>query len=448
MSSQADVAARVLMGDSLGFHIIFVLFGLTLPILVCWFEWLGIRRQDKRYLDTAHLWSKIMALLVVTGVISGTVIALQMSLVWPGILKFGGQVIGLPFMFETYAFLIEAVFLALYITTWRNKKISPYLHLLFGLFVVLGSTMSAYAITSVNAWMNLPTGFTFVHGKLTNIQVFHAMFSETALIEFFHSMPGYYIAACLFIAGIYGIKLLRQRKYERLSARYKFDWVIIHKLLLFTAVSLAFSIATGDMTGKYLAHHEPAKLATLEVVNRTETHAPFVFGGFETANGQLTGPYIKVPDALSIMVGESPTTVIKGIEIIPAGQRPPSYIRVLFNIKLTLITGLLIGLIAYFLLKYSRPKWLASPLPLALIAVGSVVGIIIVELGWMITEIGRQPWAVHGYVTTAQALTTHKVDSFGYIFPTAFLLLFAVTILAVIRIVREHKALSTNRGQL
>lgn len=101
MTGESLHAARVLMGDSLGFHIIFVLFGLTLPILVSWFEWMGIIRKDPKLIAIAYFWSKIMSLLVIAGVISGTIIALQMSLVWPGILQFGGEVIGLPFMFET-----------------------------------------------------------------------------------------------------------------------------------------------------------------------------------------------------------------------------------------------------------------------------------------------------------------------------------------------------------
>jgi cytochrome d ubiquinol oxidase subunit I len=131
MSESALNAARVFMGDSLGFHIIFVAFGLTLPILVSWLEWTGIIKNKPELVNIAKFWSKIMALLVVAGVISGTIIALQMTLVWPGILKFGGEVIGLPFMFETYAFLIEAVFLALYMATWNNKKVKPKLHAVF-----------------------------------------------------------------------------------------------------------------------------------------------------------------------------------------------------------------------------------------------------------------------------------------------------------------------------
>lgn len=120
--NEGTEAARVLMGDSLGFHIIFVMFGLTLPVLVSWFEHMGIKHKDQKLINLAKFWSKIMAMMVITGVISGTIIALQMSLVWPGILKFGGEVIGLPFMFETYAFLIEATFLALYMATWNRPK--------------------------------------------------------------------------------------------------------------------------------------------------------------------------------------------------------------------------------------------------------------------------------------------------------------------------------------
>ena len=157
MGQEGLQAARVLMGDSLGFHIVFVMLGLTLPILMLWFEYMSIRKNDKKLRDVAHFWSKVTTLLAVTGVISGTVIALQMSLVWPGILKFGGKVIGLPFMFETYFFLIEAIFLSLYMLTWNSKRVSKWLHWFFGWMVVLGSTGSAFVITSVSAWMNMPT---------------------------------------------------------------------------------------------------------------------------------------------------------------------------------------------------------------------------------------------------------------------------------------------------
>jgi cytochrome bd ubiquinol oxidase subunit I len=432
-------ASRVLMGDSLGFHIIFVMFGLTLPILVTWFEYMGLRRKDKKFLDLARFWSKIMALLVITGVISGTIIALQMTLVWPGILKFGGEVIGLPFMFETYAFLIEAVFLALYMKTWQSKRVSPWLHWVFGLFIILGSTMSAYAITSVNAWMNLPAGFDIVQGKFQNIDVLKAMFSETSLIEFTHSMPGYYLAASLSIVAIYGIKILRSRFKNRLSSSHALDWVIIQKLMIFAAISLFATIVTADLTGKYLAKHEPAKLATIEIVNQTTNHAPFIFGGIDGPNGTITGPYIKIPNALSLLTGGSVNSDVKGLNEISANERPPSYIRAIFNLKLTFIIGLMAAMGSYFALKLWRPRWLARTAFLLPFSVIGFLGTVIVEFGWMITEIGRQPWAVRGYVTTAEAVTTtHDITSFGYFFPLSYVVLFAISVLGIKKIVRDN----------
>lgn len=439
MHDSATTAARVLMGDSLGFHIIFVLFSLTLPVLVSWFEYMGIRRKDKRLIDIAHFWSKIMAVLVITGVISGTVIALQMSLVWPGILKFGGEVIGLPFMFETYAFIIEAVFLGLYMKTWNSKRVGQWLHWLYGLGVAVGSTLSAYAITSINGWMNLPTGFTIVSGKFENISVVKAMFSQTALIEFFHSMAGYYIAASLTIAGLYCIKLARAKSKERNGTAHKLDWFIIQKLLIFASIAFVVTAITADLTGKYLAKHEPEKLAAIELIYETTDHAPLIIGGVAGPNNTIKGPYFKIPSALSILSGNSPNTVVKGLNEVAEDKRPPLYIHTLYDIKMTLMDVMVAAVLAYFVARKWRPKLLKKRISLIALSVAFFFGLILVELGWMLTEIGRQPWAVRGYLTTAEAVTkTHDITSFGFIFPAAYVVLFAVTILAVRRIVRDE----------
>lgn len=435
----ATHAARVLMGDSLGFHIIFVMFGLTLPILVSWFELMGIHRKDQNLTNIAKFWSKIMALLVIAGVISGTVVALQMSLVWPGILKFGGEVIGLPFMFETYAFLIEAVFLGLYMATWNNKHISPTVHWLFGLGIVIGATASAFAITSVNAWMNMPGGFEMSNGALTNIDVFRAMFSQTSIVEFVHSMPGYYLAVSLALAGVYALKLARAKRKDRQGSAHKMDWFVVHKLMIFAAVAFVAIIITADITGKYLAKHEPSKLATIEMLDKTSKNAPFIFGGLEGGDGQIVGPHITIPSGLSVLVTDSPDGEVIGLDKTPVDERPPKIIRPIFDTKLTLVIGITIMIVLYFLLKYLRPNWLANRALLVTSGFCAFAGIIVVELGWMITEIGRQPWAVRGYVKTADAVTkTHDITAFSYIFPLAYVLLFAATLLALRKIVKDN----------
>lgn len=431
-------AARVFMGDSLGFHILFVIFGLTLPVLIVWFEFLANKNNDARYLKTAKFWSKVMTLLVVTGVLSGTIIALQMSLVWPGILLFGGSVIGLPFMFETYAFLIEATFLALYMSTWG--KVNKWLHWFFGIMIVIGSAASAYAITSINGWMNNPTGFDYIDGKIVNPDVAAAMFSTPALVTFFHSMPGYYLAGTLFIAGLYAFRLSRAKKSELGTNKYKFDYMILNKLIIFVTILFVLSAITADITGKYLAKHEPTKLAALELNYETRTNAPLTLGGVGSADGTINAPHIEIPSGLSILACNTATCEIQGINDTPQDERPPLYIHTFFDIKLTLIAILLCSLAAYFAVKRWKPKLLKSKLLLTIFVGISWIGLAIVELGWMITEIGRQPWAVRGYVTTEEALTkTHNVSTFGYLFPLAYLLLFVVTYMALRRIIQNEK---------
>lgn len=432
-------ASRVLMGDSLGFHILFVLMGLTLPILVSWFELTGIRRKDKRYINIAKFWSKIMGLLVVTGVISGTIIALQMSLVWPGILKFGGEVIGLPFMFETYAFLIEAVFLALYLTTW--DKVRPWIHWAFGLFVILGSTLSAYAITSVNAWMNYPSGFDYINGKIENVNVWAAMFSRTSIIEFVHSMPGYYLTATLIILGLYALRIAKSSYKKREAKKHTLDWLIVHRLMVFAAIMFVLSGITADLTGKYLAKYEPSKLAAIELNYQTRDNAPLLVGGVGSNDGTVSGPHFEIPGALSLLAGNSTKYSVQGLNETPEDKRPSLAVHTLFDIKMTLINILMVVIPGYFVLYFFKREWLKKRIVLYTLGISGVFAAIVVELGWMLTEIGRQPWAVRGYLTTSEALTkTHDVTSFGYIFPLAYVALFILTILAIRKIVQtEYK---------
>lgn len=433
----ATVAARTLMGDSLGFHIIFVLFGLTLPVLVCWFELRGILTKSPKYAATARFWSKIMGLLVVTGVVSGTIIALQMSLVWPGILKFGGKVIGLPFMFETYAFLIEATFLALYLTTW--DKVRPLVHWLFGLMVALGSTLSAYAITSVNAWMNYPTGFDYSNGTVQNVNVWHAMFSRTSVVEFIHSMPGYYLTGALIIAGLYALRLAKVAYQKRTGAKFAFDWVIIRNLVLFSLAMIVLSAITGDITGKYLAKYEPQKLASLELNYETRGHAPLLIGGVGKPDGSVLAPHFEIPQALSLLAGNDPATVVAGINDLPADQRSPLVIHTFFDIKMTLLDAMVVIVVGVGALLLFRRQWLRHKIVLLSLPVAGLCALGMVEFGWMITEIGRQPWAVRNFVTTDQALTgSHTVAGFAYAFPVGFIALFVITVWALRKIIHQE----------
>src|SRR3989344_7342631 len=196
-------AARALMADSLGFHIIFAMLGVGLPLVISLVELWSIRRKDERLREAARRLSMVSIILVIAGVVSGTIIAIQMSLMWSGLVDFGGPVIGLPFMLEGYAFLLEAIFLAVYVTTW--KKLSGSKHWLLGLPVIAGAFLSAFFITSVNSWMQQPTGFRLEDGKITDPHIFEAIFTKTTLFMTSHSILGYYAATFLLVLGGYAL---------------------------------------------------------------------------------------------------------------------------------------------------------------------------------------------------------------------------------------------------
>lgn len=187
MTPDTLTAARALMGDTLGFHIIFALFGVGLPLLISAFEFIGLYFDDRDFTRTARRLSFAMATLFVVGAISGTIVSFQLNLLWPHFMAFASSIIGLPFVLEGFAFLVEAVFLGIYLYSW--DKLSPWVHWLCSIPLWVGSGASAFLITTVNGWMNTPAGFTLnPDGTVTNINPWAAMWNPAAPHEILHSM--------------------------------------------------------------------------------------------------------------------------------------------------------------------------------------------------------------------------------------------------------------------
>lgn len=433
-------AGRILMGDSLAMHIIFALLGVGLPFVMLIFEYIAIRKKDNALRENVKLWSYVAAVLVITGVLSGTVIALQMFLIWPGILNYGGKAISPAFMLEGYAFIIEAVFLTFYVKTWDTLR--GFKHWLIGVPVLLGATLSAFLITAVDAWMNHPTGFTLVDGKVTDPHPWQAIFSTTSLIESGHSILSYYLTASLIMVGIYAWVLLRGKKPKAGDA--KTAQLIIRQLVAVSFCLLLLIAVFGDLSGKYLAKHEPAKLAALELTTTTQTNAPLILGGSALADGTAQGG-VRIPGALSFLVGGTTSTQVQGLDQTPPSLWPPFVIHTLFDIKLLLIAALTLVPLGFFAaLKFAKKMAFGKPMLFALVVL-PFVSLASVELGWMITELGRQPYAVYGHVLTADAYTRSAgVIGLAWLFPTVFVLLIILTIIAVKLTVKRYQP-STRR---
>lgn len=420
-------AARALMADSLGFHIIFALLGVGLPLVILLIEHLGIRRKDPLILEHARRLSQATVILVVAGVASGTIISIQMSLMWGKLIEFGGPILGLAFGWEGYAFMVESVFLAFYVTTWG--KIKGWRHWLIGVPVALGSLGSAFAITLGNAWMQNPSGFEVVAGKVVTNDVLGALFTKTAFYMISHSVAGYYLATVLCVLGVYALYSLRNKHQGK-------QLVAVQQIMFrLAATSLALAAVTatlGHFQTQYLAQSQPRKFSVLEMAEKTTSQAPYIIGGEWTDEGKVEGG-IRIPSGLSILAGNSPNTEVKGLEEFPKRDWPMLFINTLFEVKL-FIVAIIIAIPVIFMILHIRRlggkhgnRIYSKAMLIALLPLGPLA-IVVVELGWMVAEFGRQPFVVNGYLRTAEAFSaTASVSRWGYIFPLLFIFLFATT---------------------
>ncbi len=424
-----DTATRVLIGDSLGFHIFFVLIGIGLPIIISIFEYIAYKRKDKQLLEEVRRWTVAATVFVVTGIVSGTLIAVQMALIWPHFMAFTSRVVGPAFMFEGYFFLLEAAFLSLFILSWG--KIKGFKHWWIGLGVIVGSLGSAVVITLVNAWMNEPTGFRLENGQPVDVNITAALFTSTGFVTVLHSVLSYITALSLAVAGIYAIRYIRAKT---TSKKELFRYIGLR----LAVVGVIFGTATaifGDLTAKNLIVKNPQKLAAYELQMKTESAAAYRIGGtYNETTGEVENA-IEIPYLLSFLATGNPNGTVTGLDSVPKMYWPPLVTHILFDIKMVtaMITLLVpLGLLLLYLkpLKHrlERLRWLMW----RLLPVAGIAAFVTVELGWIMAEIGRQPFSIHGIMLTKDSFTTDaSVITFGYIFPIAFVMLFIATFVAL-----------------
>ncbi len=429
---QAAAAGRRLIGDTLGFHLFFVLFGVALPLLICGLEAYSIWKKRPAARRTAHEWSKALVVLFVAGAVSGTIVSMQFNLLWPIFTSMAGKVVGLAFALEGFAFLIEALFLTIYMLSW--KRFTPLQHWLCSLPIVAGSIGSAIAITSVNAWMNTPLGFKLDgHGSPIDINTRQAIFNPAFGTEAVHSILAYIFATILVLLAIYAWIAWRHKKGH--------PGPRLQKLMLgLASLAVIFGIAVavaGDQAGKFLARSEPAKLAAIEGLQQTQTNAPLLVGG--TVSGSQVQHAIKIPGLLSFLATGHFDGKVTGLADIKPSDRPPVIIHYFFDGMVAIGT---IGILMYLVLRRWRPKWAHKKAMLKALFVCGFLGIVGAEFGWLVTEFGRQPYAIRGVLRTADAVTQNKtVIGLGETFPLLYVVLLTLTVLALRKVFHPAEAL-------
>jgi cytochrome d ubiquinol oxidase subunit I len=391
------LAARSQMAVSLGFHIIFAVVGIGMPVLMIIAERRWQKTGDAIHLDLAKRWSKGTAILFAVGAVSGTVLSFELGLLWPGSMELAGGIIGMPFSLEGFAFFTEAIFLGIYLYGW--DRISPRAHLWAGVAVAVSGAASGIFVVTANSWMNSPAGFDLVGGRPVNIDPIAAMLNPMAFQQTLHMTLAAYAATGFAVAGIHAFLLL----FDRENA--------FHRRALTAALILGVPAAilqpiSGDISARSVAARQPVKLAAMEAHFETTAGAPLTIGGFpDMATGE-TRYAIRIPYGLSLLAFHDPNAVVQGLEDFPREDWPNvTIVHIAFQIMVALGTYLAVLSLGIAWRAFRRKDLCSSRWLLRAIAVAAPMGFIAIEAGWTVTEVGRQPWIIQGVLRTADAVT-------------------------------------------
>ncbi len=417
-------AARGQMEMSLAFHMIFAALGIGMPLMMVITEGLWLRTRRQHYLDLAQKWGKATALTFVVGAVSGTGLSFELGLLWPRFMEFAGPIIGSAFTLEGFAFFIEAIFLGMYLYGW--DRLSPRAHWLSGWPVAFSGMISGVLVVGANAWMQTPSGFTLVDGKPTNIDPLAPFFNPSWFQMALHSTLSCYIAVGFAVAGVYAVGMLKGRRdaYHRSA---------ITMSLAVATITAIIQPISGDFLAQRVAETQPAKLAAMEGHFETMRGAPLSIGGIPDPEAGEMRYAIQIPKMLSFLASHDFNAEVKGLNDFPPDQRPNTVIT---HIAFQIMVGCgfaLVGLGLWFWFAYWRLKSIENRWLLRALVAGSPLGFLALEAGWIVTEVGRQPWVIYEVMRTSEGVTTATDVGFTFAIFTLLYLGLGIVLIFLLR---------------
>src|SRR3954464_14747559 len=301
------VLARQMQALSLAVHIPIVCFGIAFPAMILFVEGLYLRTGDATYKALAKRWSKVALILFAVGVVTGTILSFEFGLLWPEFMATFGEVFGIGFALEGISFFVEAIFMAIYVYGW--DRLSRRAHFLCGIPIVVSGFTGSFWVLGVNAWMNDPTGFSVVNGRVTDPKPWQALLAPNLGHELTHMYLAGYIVCGFIVAAVYATAWLRGRR----GLHHRTGLVVA---LSFAAFASGAQGLVGDWAGRRVAVSQPTKLAAFEGLPRTETGAPFTIGGIYDAKKGETKYGIHVPKMLSILATHDPNGRVVGLAAV------------------------------------------------------------------------------------------------------------------------------------
>jgi len=392
------VAARALMGISLGFHIIYSTIGVGLPLLLMVAEWRSLNTGDELYHQLARRWIRPAGVLFAIGAVSGTILSFELGFLWPRFMAFSGPIIGLAFSMEGFAFFTEAVFLALYI--YGAQRLSRGMLFFCTIPLTVASAASAAFVISANAWMNTPAGFSLVNGALADVHPVQAFANPAWAHEAVHGTLAAYVATGFAMAGVSAAALLRGRDRDHHRRALTLSLAV-------ASVGLPLMLLSGDWAATTLAVQQKPKLAAMEALFATTRGAPLVIAGWPDPASGTVRYGIEIPKLLSVLAHRDPNAVVEGLDAFPPGTAPdPRLVHPFFDLMVG-SAFIMIGAAAWFWwLRWRRREVTQDAWLLRALLFASPFGMIALESGWLVTEFGRQPWIARDHMRVAEGVTT------------------------------------------
>ncbi len=395
--------ARAQMAFTLASHIILVPLGVSWAAMTMIANYRAIKHDDSDALLLAQRWSKYMAVTFAVGAVTGTVLTFEFGLLWPKFMGQWGDAFGIPFTLEGLFFFTEAIFVAIYIYGWRRLK--PWAHFWTGVPIVIAGIGGSVAVVAANAWMNAPQGFTLNSaGKVVDVDPVEVIFNKAMPLEALHMLVAAYVVGGFLVASVYAFGMLRGRRdrYHRLGL-----------IIPFTvgAIAIVIQMGVGDSLARWVYNNEPQKFAAIELVPETSKDVPeTLLGQFNSEGTEVEGG-IPIPGLASWLSDPSTgkDTVVQGRNAFPEDEQPTvrqaNTVHLAWDVMVgggTLLSLLALWWALSWLFRRDIPK---SKLFLWIASCCGVLAVMVMEAGWVVTEVGRQPWIVRGYMKVEDAAT-------------------------------------------
>jgi cytochrome d ubiquinol oxidase subunit I len=396
--------ARAQMAFTLAFHIVLVPLGVAWGFMTLIANYRAIKKDDADALRLAQRWSKYMAVTFAVGAVTGTVLSFEFGLLWPRFMGRFGDAFGIPFAVEGLFFFLEAIFIAVYIYGW--KRMRPWLHFWTGVPVVIAGIGGTASVVAANAWMNSPAGFTLNQaGNVVDVDPWAVIFNDAMPLQTLHMLVAAYLVGGFLIASVYAFGMLRGRRdrYHRLGFLIPFT---------VAAVAMPFQMLVGDELARWVYDNDPVKFAAIEMVPKTSSDVPETLLGHLNDKGEVVGG-IAIPGLASILSdpADGTATVIQGLAAFPKDERPTNHevnvVHLAWDVMIGLGTFLFLLSLWYFASWVFKRRMPQSKLFLWIAAAAGVLSVITMEAGWVVTEVGRQPWIVRDYMKVEQAATAN-----------------------------------------